>query len=84
VDEIYDEVRKRFGVLGGKVIGAGGGGFLMLYSPKQHADLEKFMGDHRMPRMHYTIEPEGTKVVAQMGHGFFASQSLAVAARESA
>jgi hypothetical protein len=23
-----------------------------------------------MPRMHYTIEPEGTKVVAQMGSGF--------------
>jgi len=22
-----------------------------------------------MPRMHYTVEPEGTKVVAQMGHG---------------
>ena len=43
------------------------------------------MADHRMPRMHYTIEPEGTKVVAQMGHGFLsASQSLAVAAQESA
>jgi hypothetical protein len=43
------------------------------------------MADHRMPRMHYTIEPEGTKVVAQIGHGFLsASQSLAVAARESA
>jgi len=85
VDEIYDEVRRSFGVLGGKVIGAGGGGFLMLYSTKHHADLEKFMGDRGMPRMHYTIEPEGTKVVAQMGHGFLsASQSLAVAARETA
>jgi len=71
-------------VLGGKVIGAGGGGFLMLYSPKHHAQLEKFMADQNMPRMHYTIEPQGTKVVAQMGHGFFAAQSLAVAARETA
>jgi len=85
VDEIYDEVRRRFGVLGGKIIGAGGGGFLMLYSSRQHADLEKFMAGRSMPRMHYTIEPEGTKVVAQMGHGFLsASQSLAVAARETA
>ncbi len=85
IDEIYDEVRRRFGVLGGKVIGAGGGGFLMLYSPKQHAALESFMRDAGMPRMHYTIEPEGTKVVAQMGHGVLsASQSLAVAAQESA
>ena len=85
VDEIYDEVRRRFGVLGGKIIGAGGGGFLMLYSAKHHSDLERFMADHKMPRMHYTIEPEGTKVVAQMGHGFLSpSHSLAVAARESA
>jgi D-glycero-alpha-D-manno-heptose-7-phosphate kinase len=69
VDEIYDEVRKRFAVLGGKIIGAGGGGFLMLYSSGHHGSLERFMKDHGMPRMHYTIEHEGTKVVAQMGHG---------------
>ncbi|MFZ2493619.1 MAG: galactokinase [Thermoanaerobaculia bacterium] len=77
VDTIYEEVRERFGVLGGKIIGAGGGGFLMLYSPKNHATLERFMESRGMPRMHYTIEPEGTKVVAQMGHGFLSpSHSL--------
>jgi D-glycero-alpha-D-manno-heptose-7-phosphate kinase len=65
VDEIYEEVRQRFGVLGGKIIGAGGGGFLMLYCSRHHGTLERFMEDHGMPRMHYTIEPEGTKVVAQ-------------------
>jgi D-glycero-alpha-D-manno-heptose-7-phosphate kinase len=69
VDEIYEEVRERFGVLGGKIIGAGGGGFLMLYCPRQHAALERFMMERGMPRMHYTVEPEGTKVVAQMGPG---------------
>lgn len=70
VDAIYDEVRERYGVLGGKIIGAGGGGFLMLYTPTHHADLERFMEQHGMPRMHYTVEPEGTKVVAQMGQGY--------------
>ncbi|HEU4888922.1 MAG TPA: galactokinase [Thermoanaerobaculia bacterium] len=70
VDAIYDEVRERFGVLGGKIIGAGGGGFLMLYTPTHHADLERFMEQNGMPRMHYTVEPEGTKVVAQMGQGY--------------
>jgi D-glycero-alpha-D-manno-heptose-7-phosphate kinase len=84
VDEIYDEVRSRFGVLGGKVIGAGGGGFLMLYSSKHHARLERFMAEHGMPRMHYTVEPEGTKVVAQMGHGLLSAAQIAVAAQESA
>jgi D-glycero-alpha-D-manno-heptose-7-phosphate kinase len=70
VDEIYDEVRARFKVLGGKIIGAGGGGFLMLYCASHHGELERFMEQRGMPRMHYTVEPEGTKVVAQMGHGF--------------
>jgi D-glycero-alpha-D-manno-heptose-7-phosphate kinase len=84
VDAIYDEVRDRFGVLGGKIIGAGGGGFLMLYCPTHPAPLERFMAEHGMPRMHYTIEPEGTKVVAQMGHGFLSAQQSLAMARESA
>jgi hypothetical protein len=43
------------------------------------------MADRGMPRMHYTIEPEGTKVVAQIGHGFAAAtQPFADAVRESA
>jgi D-glycero-alpha-D-manno-heptose-7-phosphate kinase len=70
VDQIYDEVRQRFGVLGGKIIGAGGGGFLMLYCPSHHAALERFMDERGMPRMHYTVEPEGTKVITQVGQGF--------------
>lgn len=79
VDQVYDEVRDRFGVLGGKIIGAGGGGFLMLYCPSDFGRLERFMEERGMPRMHYTIEPEGTKVVAQMGHGFLSPhRSLAM------
>lgn len=78
VDEIYEEVRARFGVLGGKIIGAGGGGFLMLYCATDHAKLEQYMAKRGMPRMHYTIEPEGTKVISQMGRGFHtASRTLA-------
>ncbi|MGZ8853788.1 MAG: hypothetical protein ACXW2X_10375, partial [Thermoanaerobaculia bacterium] len=67
----------------GKIIGAGGGGFLMLYSPRHHATLERFMTDRGMPRMHYTIEPEGTKVVAQMGPGALAAQQSLAIARET-
>src|SRR5438132_8117326 len=85
VDEIYDDVRRRFEVLGGKIIGAGGGGFLMLYCGRQHAALERYLADHGMPLIHYTTVPEGTKVVAQIGHGFpAATQPFADAVRESA
>jgi len=83
VDQIYDEVRARFNVLGGKIIGAGGGGFLMLYCASHHGELERFMEHQGMPRMHYTVEPEGTKVVAQMGHGFL-SPHKSMAMRENA
>ena len=82
VDEIYDEVRKRFGVLGGKIIGAGGGGFLMLYCASHHASLERFMEEHGMPRMHYTVEPEGTKVISQMGQGFRGGQRTLAGVRD--
>jgi D-glycero-alpha-D-manno-heptose-7-phosphate kinase len=66
VDDIYEAVRANYGVLGGKIIGAGGGGFLMLYCPSNHKKLERFMQAHGMPRLHYTVEPEGSKVVANV------------------
>jgi D-glycero-alpha-D-manno-heptose-7-phosphate kinase len=80
VDQIYDEVRARFGVLGGKIIGAGGGGFLMLYCPGQPAALGRFMAENGMPRMHYTVEPEGTKVITQIGQGFLPGEPLPASA----
>lgn len=66
VDELYDFVRKEYGVLGGKILGAGGGGFLLLYCPKEHKKLEQYMLNQGMPRLHYTMEMEGSKVIANM------------------
>lgn len=69
VDELYEQVKAEHNVLGGKIIGAGGGGFLMLYCPRDHAALERYMAGNGMPRLHYAIDPEGTKVVSQLGTG---------------
>jgi D-glycero-alpha-D-manno-heptose-7-phosphate kinase len=69
IDAIYEEVKARHHVLGGKIIGAGGGGFLMLYTDRNGAALERFMAERGMSRLHYTIEPEGTRVVTQLGPG---------------
>jgi D-glycero-alpha-D-manno-heptose-7-phosphate kinase len=65
-DQIYEEARQRFGVLGGKIIGAGGGGFLMLYSPREGRKLEDFMASRGMPRMYYRLEREGAKTIANV------------------
>jgi D-glycero-alpha-D-manno-heptose-7-phosphate kinase len=66
VDSLYEEVKERFGVLGGKIIGAGGGGFLMLYTPQKHFELEAFMQAAEMPRLNYSIDPHGSKIVADL------------------
>ena len=46
VDEIYEEAR-RAGALGGKLTGAGGGGFMLLFAPpERHAEIQA-----RLPRL---------------------------------
>lgn len=67
VDTVYDIARRDYGVLGGKIIGAGGGGFLMLYAPSGHERLERFMEGRGMPRLHYALEEEGSKVAVNIG-----------------
>ena len=66
LEALYAHVRTEFGVLGGKVVGAGGGGFLMLYAPTRHKQLEAYMQSQGMPRLHYRVEHEGSKVIANL------------------
>jgi D-glycero-alpha-D-manno-heptose-7-phosphate kinase len=66
VDKIYAEVKKDFGVLGGKIIGAGGGGFLLLYAPKKRRELDKYMAERNMPKLEFFIDHSGAKVVADL------------------
>lgn len=68
VDDLYDHVRSEYGVLGGKIAGAGGGGFLMLYAPSEHDRLEAFMASRGMPRLHYALAPVGVEVIADPRH----------------
>lgn len=65
IDELYGEIKSRFGVLGSKVSGAGGGGFFMVYAPKHHAELDEFMTQHGLTRMHYGVDWEGAKILVQ-------------------
>ncbi|MDH4386687.1 MAG: hypothetical protein QE280_14735 [Caulobacter sp.] len=63
IDQLYDHVKGAFGVTGGKVIGAGGGGFLMLFCPGNGQALEDYMTAQQMPRLHYGIDRHGSRVL---------------------
>ena len=67
IDQLYDHVRTNFGVMGGKVIGAGGGGFLMLFTPGDGAALEAYMASQTMPRLRYRIDRAGARVLGSPG-----------------
>ncbi|MGA0605238.1 hypothetical protein ACO2Q0_04480 [Phenylobacterium sp. VNQ135] len=64
IDQLYDHVRANYGVTGGKIIGAGGGGFLMLFTPGPGAELEAYMASCDMPRLHYAISRTGSEVLS--------------------
>jgi D-glycero-alpha-D-manno-heptose-7-phosphate kinase len=63
VERLYDHVRSEYGVLGGKVAGAGGGGFLMLYCPHDGARLTRFMREQGLERLTYDAEFEGSRII---------------------
>ncbi len=56
------EAARRAGALGGKICGAGGGGFLLFYCPyerRQH--LRQTLAGHR--ELPFQLEPDGSKVI---------------------
>lgn len=61
IDEWYELARKN-GALGGKLIGAGGGGFLMFYA-EDKVKLRKTMRDAGLKEVRFRFDFEGTKVV---------------------
>ena len=66
MDALYAHAKKDFGVLGGKIIGAGGGGFVMLYCPDKARDLDAYMAGQGMPRINYFPSMQGTKVISDL------------------
>lgn len=62
IDEAYDLARKN-GALGGKVVGAGGGGFLLVYCPKDKSNLISAMRKLKLTPMWFAFEHEGAKII---------------------
>lgn len=63
IDRWYDQARKA-GALGGKLMGAGGGGFLMFYCPAEHRGaLREAMAAEGLREMSFQFDAEGAKVL---------------------
>src|SRR5947208_12478874 len=63
INDSYD-VAMASGALGGKLIGAGGGGFLMFYADDK-ARLRHAMRERGLMEVRFRLEPEGTKILIQ-------------------
>ncbi len=61
IDEAYDYAIRE-GAVGGKVVGAGGGGFLLLYA-KDREKLRHAMSNKSMQEIRFTFDFEGTKII---------------------
>jgi len=61
IDEWYD-IALHKGAVGGKLIGAGGGGFLMFYA-KDKVKLRQAMAAEGLKEVRFRFDSEGTKTV---------------------
>jgi D-glycero-alpha-D-manno-heptose-7-phosphate kinase len=61
IDDWYDRAKKN-GAIGGKILGAGGGGFLLLYAHPEHHDLlQEALPE--LKRTKFLLEPQGSKII---------------------
>lgn len=61
-DKIY-ETALESGALGGKISGAGGGGFFTFYVPQNHRKFREAMRQFNLREMRYRFDFEGSKVL---------------------
>jgi len=61
INEMYETAR-RAGAIGGKIAGAGGGGFLLLYVPFERQNRVR-MALHGLQELPFRLEADGTKVI---------------------
>jgi len=61
IDEMYDAAIKA-GAVGGKILGAGGGGFLLLFAkPERHAEIKRKLGS--LLHVPFRFENSGSQII---------------------
>lgn len=63
IDQWY-EIGMEHGALGGKLVGAGGGGFLMFYAEDPHR-LRAAMNENKLPELHFHFDLDGSQVIVR-------------------
>tara|TARA_A100001011_G_scaffold70240_1_gene71861 strand:+ start:40307 stop:41296 length:990 start_codon:yes stop_codon:yes gene_type:complete len=63
IDSIYDTALKN-GAIGGKISGAGGGGFFTFYCNKNHASLRSAMASKGLKELNYSFDLDGSKIIS--------------------
>jgi len=63
IDDIYELAMKN-GALGGKLLGAGGSGFLLFYCPQGEQEKLRY-ALHEMPETNFHFDPCGTRLILQ-------------------
>jgi len=61
IDSMY-QIARQAGAIGGKITGAGGGGFLLLYCPHEKQDAVR-AALHELQELPFQLEPDGSKVI---------------------
>jgi len=65
LDRLYEKAKKN-GALGGKIMGAGGGGFFMFYCEEHRNHVKKAMAEEGLREMRFRFDFEGTKVLINL------------------
>ena len=65
IDRLYEKAKEN-GALGGKIMGAGGGGFFMFYCEEHRNRLRKAMAEEGLQEMRYRFDFEGSKVLINL------------------
>jgi D-glycero-alpha-D-manno-heptose-7-phosphate kinase len=68
IDRLY-EIARANGALGGKISGAGGGGFFLFYAEEGKKDLRRAMQAEGLREMRFRLDFEGSKILMDLLSG---------------
>ena len=68
IDRLYDIARAN-GALGGKISGAGGGGFFLFYAEEGKQELRRAMQAEGLREMRFRVDFEGSKILMDLLSG---------------